>query len=108
MQLFGISYSKIINKQYDRVGGLFQGTFQAKLVDWDEYLLHLSRYIHTNPVKAGLVDTADGWPYSSYSEYIGKRFGTLPQPLMIWQLLADRAGQREAAHDDGRFALYER
>jgi len=108
MRLFGISYSKIINRQYDRVGGLFQGAYQAKLVECDEYLLHLSQYVHFNPVKAGLVDEAAGWPYSSYPEYVGQRFGTLPQPSLIWQLLADRAGRPEAALENKRFGLYDK
>lgn len=44
------SYSMYFNKKYDRVGSLFQGTYKAALIDRDEYLLHLSRYIHLNPV----------------------------------------------------------
>jgi hypothetical protein len=47
MQPFGVSYTKAINKQQGRVGPLFQGPFRAVWVDKDEYLLHLSRYIHT-------------------------------------------------------------
>src|SRR3990172_39494 len=54
MQLLSISYTKAINKRYDRVGALFQGAFQAKHVDKNNYLLHLSRYIHLNPVMPGL------------------------------------------------------
>jgi REP element-mobilizing transposase RayT len=59
MQLFGISYTKAINKRFGRTGTLFQGTFKAKLVDRDEYLLHLSRYLHLNPVQAGLVQSPE-------------------------------------------------
>ena len=55
MQLLGISYTKAINRRFKRVGPLFQGAFRAKEVDSDEYLLHLSRYLHLNPVRAGLV-----------------------------------------------------
>ena len=58
MQPFGLSYTKAINRQQRRVGSLFQGPFQAVWVDRDEYLLHLSRYIHVNPVTAGMV----AWP----------------------------------------------
>ncbi len=49
------SYVKAINKRYDRVGHLFQGPFKNILVDKNEYLLHLSRYIYMNPVPAGLA-----------------------------------------------------
>jgi len=44
------SYTKYFNKKYERVGPLFQGKFKALLVDKDEYLLHLTRYIHLNPI----------------------------------------------------------
>jgi len=57
MQPFTVSYTKAINKEQQRVGHLFQGTFQARLVDKDEYLKHLSRYIHLNPVVASLAPT---------------------------------------------------
>ncbi len=61
---FSISYTKAMNKRYGRVGALFQGAFQAKRVDNDEYLVHLSRYIHLNPVMAHLVERAEDWEFS--------------------------------------------
>jgi len=69
---FLISYVKSVNEVYGRVGHLFQGRFQAKHVETEEYLLHLSRYIHLNPVFAGLVKQADEWEFSSYREYLGR------------------------------------
>jgi REP element-mobilizing transposase RayT len=78
MQPFGISYTKAINKQQNRVGSLFQGPFQAKRVNDLSYLEHLSRYIHRNPVVAGLVSSPKDWIYSSYLDYIGWRDGSLP------------------------------
>ncbi len=61
-----------------RSGALFQGRFQAKHVDEEKYLVHLSRYIHLNHVEAGLVEVPHDWEFSSYREYIGLRAGTLP------------------------------
>lgn len=66
-----------------RSGPLFQGPFQARLVDTDEYLLHLSRYIHLNPVHAGLVRHPADWSYSSFREYAGLRNGSLPKPAIV-------------------------
>ena len=83
MQRFSISYTKAINKRYDRVGALFQGQFQPLHVDRNEYLLHLSRYIHLNPVQAGLVRQAQDWEFSSYREYAGLRQGILPRPDVV-------------------------
>ncbi len=83
MQLLAISFTKAMNKRYNRVGALFQGAFQAKHVDKDEYLIHLSRYIHLNPVKAGLVERPEDWEFSSYREYLGRRKGQLPKPEIV-------------------------
>lgn len=69
MRSLATKYSTYFNKKYDRVGTLFQGPYKAVLVDNDNYLLHLSRYIHLNPVKDSPLHLA----YSSYSEYTQKR-----------------------------------
>ncbi len=87
MQPLTVSYSKAINNQEKRVGPLFQGPYKAKSVGNDRYLLHLSRYIHLNPVEAGLVNKPEEWAFSSYQEYIGMRKGTLPHPEVIWEQL---------------------
>ncbi|MEX2007713.1 MAG: transposase [Candidatus Levyibacteriota bacterium] len=65
-------YSTYFNKRYKRVGSLFQSTYKAALVDNDNYLLHLSRYIHLNPVKGTPLHILH-MAYSSYGDYIGKR-----------------------------------
>jgi putative transposase len=77
MQKFGISYTKAINKRFDRVGALFQGQFKGKLVQHTSHLLNLCLYIHTNPVKDGLVFLPEDWEFSNYLEWINLREGTL-------------------------------
>lgn len=83
MQLFGISYTKSINKRFDRTGAVFQGAFKAKHIEEYEYLLHLSRYIHLNPVRAKLVRSPEEWEFSSYRDYVGLRNGTLPSVEIV-------------------------
>jgi hypothetical protein len=83
MKLLSLSYTKAINQRFKRVGSLFQGRFQSIHVDRTEYLVHLSRYIHLNPVKAGLVQQPGEWEFSSYLEYAGLRGGTLPKTELI-------------------------
>jgi REP element-mobilizing transposase RayT len=78
-----VSYTKAINKRYERTGSLFQGQFRAVLVNTDEQLLHLSRYIHLNPVLAGLGRRPEDWEFSSYREYVGLRQGALPTPEIV-------------------------
>lgn len=70
MSKFSNSYTKYFNTKYKRVGALLQGQFKAVLVESDEQLLHLSRYIHLNPLSSFLVKNLDQYQWSSYSEYI--------------------------------------
>ncbi len=66
------------NKKYEKVGAVFQGRFKAKPIDTDEYLLHVSRYIHINPVELFDVQAQgpalslelEAYPWSSYGEYV--------------------------------------
>ena len=77
IQKFLISYTKAINKRFQRVGSLFQGQFQAKPIHNYTHLLNLCVYIHANPVKDGLVALPEDWIYSNYLEWLGRRDGTL-------------------------------
>jgi putative transposase len=65
------SYSVYFNKKHDRVGHLFQGRYKSVLVEAASYAKELSRYIHLNPVRSGLVDAPAGYPWSSYDVYLG-------------------------------------
>lgn len=69
-QLNGV-YTQYINQKYHRAGHLFQGRYKSILVDKENYLLALSRYIALNPFRAKLVDDPKDWPWSSYPQYIG-------------------------------------
>lgn len=73
MLRLGTSYAKYFNIKYEEVGSLFQDRFKAKLIETDEYLLQLSRYIHRNP-KEVLPSTPGvelaSYPWSSYSAYV--------------------------------------
>lgn len=77
MQKFLISYTKAINKRFERVGALLQGQFQAKPIQNYPHLMNLCIYIHGNPVKDGLVDVPEDWIYSNYLEWLGQRDGQL-------------------------------
>jgi REP element-mobilizing transposase RayT len=62
------SYTQAFNKQQGRSGTLFEGRAKSILVDTDDYVIHLCRYIHLNPVRAGLVMHPSQWAYSNYLE----------------------------------------
>jgi len=73
MQWINVSYATYFNRKRDRRGHLFQGRFKAILIDADEYLKHLSRYIHLNPVRAKMVSSPAVYQWSSYGAFIGKQ-----------------------------------
>jgi len=67
-----ISYAQYFNRIYRRCGHLFQDRFRSELINDDGYLLEVSRYIHNNPVKAGIVREPSDYPWSSFNIYLGK------------------------------------
>lgn len=77
MRAICTNYVMYFNKKYDRVGTLFQGKYKGVLLDNDTYLLHLSRYIHLNPVKIG-SDPKNS--YSSYGYYLGIKHAAWLKP----------------------------
>lgn len=85
MMKLSVSYTKAINKRFDRVGPLFQGAFQARHIDTSAYLWQLAGYLHQNPVEAGLVDKPEDWSYSSCRAYNSVRFSD-PAPISLANL----------------------
>ena len=71
-QLNGV-YTQYVNREYNRVGHVFQGRYKGMLVEKENYLLELSRYIVLNPVRAGMVKEAAEWDWSSYPSMIGEQ-----------------------------------
>ena len=78
MQALLTSYSVYFNLRHDRHGHLFQGRYKSKLVQGDDYLFRLSRYVHLNPVRISTFDGKsihdkvgylNGYPWSSYQSY---------------------------------------
>lgn len=67
------AYTTYFNVKHKRAGHLFQGRYKAILVDADAYAGELSRYIHLNPVRAGIVNLPDRHRWSSYLYYTGKK-----------------------------------
>lgn len=77
------SYTKYYNTKHTRVGSLFQGQFKAVLIESDEQLLHVSRYIHLNPLVSNLTRDLNLYRWSSYSEYIDNNPGICnKEPIM--------------------------
>jgi putative transposase len=71
MQNIGFRYTQFINRKYQRTGHLFQGRYKALMIDADSYLLTLIRYIHLNPLRAGMAIRPEAYPWSSHPSYLG-------------------------------------
>lgn len=84
MQNLSFRYTRWVNRRHHRIGHLFQGRFRAILCDGDAYLLELVRYIHLNPIRAGLADAPEDYPWSSHRAYLG--IGAVPWLTCEWGL----------------------
>ena len=96
MQNIGFRYTQYINRKYKRTGHLFQGRYKPLLIDADSYLLELIRYIHLNPVRAGMVQRPAEYIWSSHSIYLGAH---RPPWLCVDWALAQFAGTSDLAAD---------
>ena len=81
------AYTTYFNVKRKRAGHLFQGRYKAILVEADEYATELSRYIHLNPVRAGMVTRPEEYRWSSYGSYL--RPNKTPEWLKTEFILGD-------------------
>lgn len=70
MQRINGSYAYYFNKKYQRSGHLFQDRFKSEVIEKDRYLLAAIRYVHNNPIKAGMIKNIEEYRWSSYREII--------------------------------------
>ena len=106
--IFG-GYSRALQYRHDKIGTLFEGRYKAKHVSTETYLLQLCCYIHANPVKAGLVQQAEDWPYSDFINWIRFRRAELlgldgpheffDEPWAYRQVFEAYLGSKETPHE---------
>lgn len=78
-------YAMYFNRKYQRNGALIANRYKSVPVEVDEYFIPLLRYIHQNPLKAGLVDKLETYPFSSYREYLSG--GELTDTAFAFELI---------------------
>ena len=93
MKSIGVAYVSYVNKRYDRIGHLFQDRFLSEPVADAGYFTRLLRYIHQNPVEAGMVTSPDNYAWSSWHEYQRDETGicshSVPFSNMSWAELQE-------------------
>lgn len=94
IQNLSFRYTRYINRRMKQTGHLFQGRYKALLIDAESFLLELVRYIHNNPVRAGMVKSPSEYPWSSHSVYLGKT--SVPWVTTDWVLARFFSGKKRA------------
>jgi len=98
-QLNGV-YTQKYNRRNHKTGHVFQGRFKAIIVQKENYLLALCRYVVLNPLRAGVVEKPEGWNWSSYRATAGLRKG--PDYLTTEWILGQFSSKRTVAQKQYR------
>jgi putative transposase len=100
MQNIGFRFIRWINWRRGSSGHLFQGRFKAILIEADSYLVELCRYIHLNPVRAGMVQSPEDYRWSGHRAYLGREIvSCLTTDWVLAQFGADSIQARRAYHE---------
>lgn len=89
---FTNSYTKYFNTRHERIGPLFQGLFKAVHIEGDEQFIHVSRYIHLNPVSSFLIEPEElkSYEWSSFPEYMGLSNKNISSPKLVLDLFPSK------------------
>lgn len=85
MHRLGQCYVQAFNRKHKRTGTLWEGRFKSCLVDSEEYLLEVYRYVELNPVRAAMTDSAPAYRWSSAQGNLGIRVDPLLSPHKVFQ-----------------------
>lgn len=99
MQGLQQSYTQYFNLRHKKSGHLFEGRYKAILCQEDPYLLELIRYIHLNPVRAGVVAQAEQYPHSGHHAYLSGKATEIVDPTGVLQRLGGIRGYRNFVND---------
>lgn len=100
MQAIGRQYVRWFNDRHQRTGTLWEGRYRSTLIDSDHYLLTCSRYIELNPVRAGLVERPEEYPWSSFRHNAYGAPNSLVTPHPLYDALGSAPEERQLAYRD--------
>lgn len=83
MKRIAVGYVQYFNFNNGRVGHLYQNRFQSEPINDDNYLLAVLRYIHQNPLKAGIVKEITDYRWSSFNDYVNDKAGLVDKELVM-------------------------
>jgi putative transposase len=105
MHKLDTSYTKYFNLNKKRTGRLFEYTYKARQIESEESLIHISRYIHLNPLIAGLTSDLDLYPWSSYLGYSGKKDDPIIDPTPVLSRFLSVEKYDQFVRDQIQYAL---
>ena len=94
MQYFKTLFAHSFNRKYGQVGHVFQGRFHSIPVQEDAYFTTVARYIHLNPVRAGIVKRPEDFPWSNYGRLIRGQIDPLVEPEFLLEYFGPEAARR--------------
>jgi len=100
MKSLNVSYVSYFNRKHQRTGHLFQDRYKSEPIDDDTYLLELSKYIHNNPVKAGIVKDALEFKWSSFRQYVFGDFHDKNEILSTSKILSILSEKQDVAQQE--------
>ncbi len=117
IQSLAIAYSSYFAKKYEKVGHLFQNRFLSKNVETREYLINVCKYVHRNPVGAG-ISKLDSYKWSSYRDFITNNCEIVDiKPILslfdknqkdaIKKFISFHSDEKEGLNDDIEFEMIE-
>lgn len=103
---FSNAYTKYFNTKAERTGPLLEGVFKAVHIESEEQLIHVSRYIHLNPVASNVIqkEGLDSYLWSSYLEYIGKSDNAICEKESVMSFFKSQKKYQEFVMDQADYA----
>jgi putative transposase len=98
MKALDAGYVRYFNKRQNRIGTLWNGRYRGLPIEDERYWLTCLRYIEQNPVRAGMVQSPDHYPWSSYAAHAFGRWPAWLTPHSVYQSLGRTDGERQRAY----------
>jgi putative transposase len=97
MQSVGRRYAQLFNQNHQRTGTIWEGRFKSCLLEPESFFLLTQKFIESNPVRSGLVQKSEDWPWSSYRHHIGSETISWVSDHSLYWALGNTPFERQSA-----------
>ncbi len=99
-------YTQWFNYKYGKSGSLTESRYKSRTVETDEYFIHLVRYVHQNPIKAGIAENINDYNWSSYNSYLADNPGLIDKNFLFEILPKHTYEEFHVENENNEFGLY--